>query len=478
MNKRILVIITLFALFFFDSVLAQRKRAKDISPVKNETPIKSELFSHFKFRNIGPGYMSGRIADLAIHPENENIRYVAVASGGAWKTSNAGVTWEPIFDNQGSYSTGSLAIDPNNPNVVWLGTGENDGGRHIGFGDGIYKTENGGKTWNNMGLKDSEHLGTIFVHPNNSDVVYVAAQGPLWSKGGQRGFYKTTDGGETWKRTLGDDEWMGVAEFAVDPRNANRIYAATWERHRTVAAYMGGGSNTGIYRSEDGGENWQKLATGLPSGNMGKIGLAISYQNPDIVYAAIELNRRTGGLYKSYDRGATWAKQSDAVSGATGPHYYQELYTSPHHFDWLYLMDTDVQISKDGGKTFTRLNTQHKHVDNHALAFKKDDPNYLMIGTDGGVYESFDLGDNWRYFPNIPITQFYKVALDDAEPFYNIYGGTQDNSTQGGPSRTDNLNGIQTQTGEWFLIGMVINLLRNQEIQILYAKGKKVRSHE
>ena len=450
MNKRILVIITLFALFFFDSVLAQRKRAKDISPVKNETPIKSELFSHFKFRNIGPGYMSGRIADLAIHPENENIRYVAVASGGAWKTSNAGVTWEPIFDNQGSYSTGSLAIDPNNPNVVWLGTGENDGGRHIGFGDGIYKTENGGKTWNNMGLKDSEHLGTIFVHPNNSDVVYVAAQGPLWSKGGQRGFYKTTDGGETWKRTLGDDEWMGVAEFAVDPRNANRIYAATWERHRTVAAYMGGGSNTGIYRSEDGGENWQKLATGLPSGNMGKIGLAISYQNPDIIYAAIELNRRTGGLYKSYDRGATWAKQSDAVSGATGPHYYQELYTSPHHFDWLYLMDTDVQISKDGGKTFTRLNTRHKHVDNHALAFKKDDPNYLMIGTDGGVYESFDLGDNWRYFPNIPITQFYKVALDDAEPFYNIYGGTQDNSTQGGPSRTDNLNGIQNS--DWRMV--------------------------
>lgn len=394
--------------------------------------------------------MSGRIADIAIHPENDNIRYVAVASGGVWKTINAGVTWNPIFDNEASYSTGCITIDPNNPHVIWVGTGENDGGRHIGFGDGIYKSEDGGASWTNMGLKASEHLSKIIVHPNNSNVLYVAAQGPLWSKGGERGFYKSIDGGKSWTKTLGDEEWTGVTDIVVDPTNANRVYAATWQRHRTLGAYMGGGPKTALYRSEDAGDTWTKLTSGLPEGNMGKIGLAISYQNTDILYAAIELNRRTGGLYKSLDRGATWAKQSDAVSGATGPHYYQELYTSPHHFDWLYLMDTDVQFSKDGGKTFTLLNTNDKHVDNHALAFKKDDPNYLMIGTDGGVYESFDLGDQWRYFPNIPVTQFYKVALDDTEPFYNIYGGTQDNSSQGGPSRTDNLHGIQNS--DWTVV--------------------------
>ncbi len=449
MTRRIIPLLLIIGLFIVEPLDAQRRRKNTASPVQ-ENPIKSDLFADFKFRNIGPGFMSGRVADIAIHPQNDNIRYVAIASGGVWKTMNAGVTWEPIFDNEGSYSTGSLAIDPNNPHVVWLGTGENDGGRHIGFGDGIYKTEDGGKSWTNMGLQDSEHLSTIIVNPDDSDIVYVASQGPLWSKGGERGFYKTKDGGKTWTRTLGDDEWMGVTDILMDPRNPNRLYAATWERHRTVAAYMGGGKNTALYRSEDGGDTWTKLTSGLPTGKMGKIGLALSHQNPDIVYAAIELNRRTGGLYKSLDRGATWTKQSDAVSGATGPHYYQELYASPHHFDWLYLMDTDVQVSKDGGKTFTRLNTQHKHVDNHALAFKKDDPDYLMIGTDGGVYESFDLGDNWRYFPNIPVTQFYKVAVDDAAPFYNIYGGTQDNSTQGGPSRTDNLHGIQNS--DWRVV--------------------------
>ena len=429
---------------------AQRRRRNNPAPAAPATTLDAATFDGISFRGIGPGFMSGRIADIAIHPENENIRYVAVASGGVWKTVNAGVTWESVFDGQGSYSTGCVTIDPNNPAVVWVGTGENDGGRHIGFGDGIYKSEDGGQSWKNMGLKSSEHISKIIVHPGNSDKIYAASQGPLWSKGGERGFFLSLDGGETWMKTLGDDEWMGVTDIVVDPRNPDRIYVATWQRHRTVAAYMGGGPKTGLYRSDNAGENWTKLTTGLPTGNMGKIGLALSHHNPDVVYAAIELNRRTGGIYKSTDRGATWTKQSDAVSGATGPHYYQELYTSPHHEDWLYLMDTDVQFSKDGGKTFTRLNTEHRHVDNHALAFKASDPNYLMIGTDGGVYESFDLGAQWRYFPNLPLTQFYKVAVDDAEPFYNIYGGTQDNSTQGGPSRTDNFQGIQNS--DWRVV--------------------------
>lgn len=410
-------------------------------------------FEGLKMRSVGPAFMAGRIADIAIHPEDESTWYVAVGSGGVWKTENAGITWNPVFDEQSVYSTGCITIDPNNPSTIWLGTGENVGGRHVGYGDGIYRSTDGGTKWKNMGLKESEHISKIIVHPSNSDVVMVAVQGPLWDKGGERGFYKTTDGGESWKRTLGNDEWTGVTEIAIDPRNPDVLYAATWDRHRNVAAYMGGGPGTGLHRSTDGGETWTELKEGLPSSNMGKIGLAISPQNPDVLYAAIELDQREGAVYKSEDRGSTWTKQSETVSGATGPHYYQELYASPHQEGRLYLMDVRVQISEDGGKTFRRMKEEHKHSDNHAMAFKEDDPNYLLFGTDGGLYESFDLGENWRFIDNMPITQFYKLAVDDAEPFYNIYGGTQDNNTQGGPSRTDDYQGIQNSDWKVVLYG-------------------------
>ena len=409
-----------------------------------------ENFSGLKMRNIGPALMAGRIADIAIHPVNDNIWYVAVGSGNVWKTDNAGVTWSTIFDDQGSYSTGAITIDPSNPEVIWLGTGENVGGRHVGYGDGIYRSNDGGSSWTNMGLKESERISRIIVHPTDSDIVWVAAQGPLWSKGGERGIYKTTDGGKTWKQTLGDKEWVGATEIAMDPRNPDRLYAATWQRHRTIAAYMGGGPGTALYGSKDGGETWNKFSKGLPTSNLAKIGLAISPQNPDVLYAAIELDRREGAIYRSTDRGATWEKKSDTVSGATGPHYYQELYTSPHKFDRLYLMDNNIQVSEDGGSTFRRMNETHKHGDNHAIAFREDDPDYLLIGSDGGLYESFDLAQNWRFMENMPITQFYKVAVDDAEPFYNVYGGTQDNSTEGGPSRTDNVQGIQNS--DWRVV--------------------------
>jgi len=428
-------------------LVAQRDRGNSPSP---ESPMQASTFEGLELRNIGPAFMSGRIADLAIHPENPSIWYVAVGSGGVWKTVNAGTTFEPIFDDQPSYSTGCVSIDPSNPDIIWVGTGENVGGRHVGYGDGVYRSDNGGQSWQNMGLPDSEHISKIIIHPDDSDVVWVAAQGPLWNKGGERGLYKTTDGGQSWTKTLGDNEWTGVTDIVIDPRNPDKLYAATWQRHRTVAAYLGGGPGTGIYRSSNGGDSWEKLTQGLPDTDMGKIGLAISPQQPDILYAAIELLRREGGLYRSTDQGSSWEKRSDAVSGGTGPHYYQELYASPHHFDRIYLADATMQVSDDGGKTFTYLNTEHRHGDNHALTFRKDDPDYLLIGTDGGVYESFDLGKNWRYMPNLPLTQFYKIALDDAEPFYNIYGGTQDNGSQGGPSRTDNVQGIQNS--DWKLV--------------------------
>lgn len=445
-SRYTLFIISFFLLFSTSEISAQRTKKTQ----KTSTSLLDSVVSGLKFRSIGPAFMSGRISDVVIHPTNENIWYVAVGSGGVWKTTNAGTTWQPIFDDQPTYSIGAVTLDPNNPSIVWVGSGEDSGGRHVGYGDGVYKSTDGGATWQNMGLKNSEHISRVLVHPENSNVVWVTAQGPLWSKGGDRGLYKTTDGGKTWNKTLGDDEWTGVTDLVMDPRNPDRMYAATWQRHRTVAAYLGGGSNTGLYRSDDGGNTWTQLKTGLPTTAMGKTGLAISPQNPDVLYAALETDRRTGGVYRSIDGGSSWNKMSNTVSGGTGPHYYQELYACPHHEGRLYLMDNTMQISEDGGKSFYRMNRKNKHGDNHAIAFKKDDPNYLLVGTDGGLYESFDLTKSWKYIENLPVTQFYKVAVDDAAPFYNIFGGTQDNSTEGGPSRTDNIQGIQNS--DWKVV--------------------------
>ena len=411
--------------------------------------VDSDTFKGLKFRNIGSALTSGRIADIAIHPENENIWYVAVGSGGVWKTENSATTWTPVFDRQSSYSIGCVTIDPNNPHRIYVGTGENVGGRHVGFGDGIYKSEDEGKTWTNLGLKASEHISKILVHPSDPEVIWVAAQGPLWSKGGERGVYKSSDGGKTWKRTLGDDAWTGATDLLIDPRNPDVLYAATWQRHRTVAMYLGGGPGSGIHKSTDGGETWTKLTQGIPKSNLGKIGLAISHFDPNTIYAAIELDRTQGGIFISRNQGLTWTKQSNTVSGGTGPHYYQELYSSPHHDGKLYLMNNYVQVSDDHGKTFYNMNEKNKHVDSHAVAFKKSDPNYLLFGTDGGLYESFDLTEKWKYVGNLPITQFYKVAVDDSEPFYNVYGGTQDNGSHGGPSRTFSAAGIRNS--DWWI---------------------------
>lgn len=417
---------------------------------KKPLPMSAKTFEGLKLRSIGPAFMSGRIADIAIHPLNPSVWYVGVGSGGVWKTENRGTTWKSIFDGQGSYSIGAVAIDPSHPHTLWVGTGENVGGRHVGYGDGVYRSDDGGKKWRNLGLKKTERISEIIIHPENSKVVWVASQGPLWSPGGERGLYKTTDGGKTWKRVLSAGPYTGVTDIALDPRNPDVMYAATWQRHRTVAAYMGGGPESGLHKSIDGGETWQKLTEGLPEGNLGKIGLAVSPVEPDIVYAAIELNRRKGGLWRSVNGGALWEKRSDAVSGGTGPHYYQELYASPHAAGTVYLADVRMQISEDGGKTFRQLEEKYKHSDNHALVFRADDPAYLLVGTDGGLYETFDRGKHWRFIDNLPLTQFYKVAVDDTEPFYFVYGGTQDNNTQGGPSRTANINGIRN--ADWFVI--------------------------
>ena len=413
-------------------------------------PMSAATFAGLKLRSIGPALMSGRIADIAIHPEFPSLWYAAVGSGSVWKTTNAGTTWTPIFDDQASYSIGCITLDPSNPNTIWVGTGENVGGRHVGFGDGVYRSRDGGASWENMGLRKSEHIGNIVVSPKNSDVVYVAAQGPLWSPGGERGLYKTTDGGASWDMILGGGQYTGVNEVRMDPRDPNVLYATTHQRVRNVAALIDGGPESGIHKSTDGGETWRKLSKGLPEEEMGRIGLAISPQQPDVIYATIELAHRKGGFYRSEDGGESWEKQNDYLSGGTGPHYYQELFASPHQFDRVYQMDVWMHVTEDGGETMEPVGEKHKHVDNHALAFRDDDPYYLLAGCDGGLYESWDLGEHWKFVANLPVTQFYKVAVDYDEPFYNIVGGTQDNSTQHGPARTDNTHGIRNS--DWTIV--------------------------
>lgn len=441
----LLRIIYLFVVISFTTVSAQDKSEES----KKSAPLETAL-SGFSFRSIGPAFMSGRIADIAIDPTNENIWYVAVGSGGVWKTTNAGTTWSSLSDKESFYSTGAITLDPNNSQTVWLGTGENVGGRHVGIGHGIYLSRDGGKTWKNKGLKKSEHISKIIVHPNDSNTIWVASQGPLWSSGGERGLYKSTDGGSSWRKTIELDEWTGATDIVIDPTNPNVLYVASWQRHRNVAAYMGGGPGTALYKSVDGGETWRKLKTGLPKVDMGKIGLAISPQKPNVLYAAVELERRKGAIYRSENGGESWKKMSDTVSAGTGPHYYQELIASPHVFDKLFLMNNYVLVSENGGKTFYQMNESKKHVDSHAMVFKADDPNYILVGTDGGLYETFDNTQNWKFVNNLPLTQFYKVAVDDAYPFYNIYGGTQDNNTQGGPSRTFRTNGISN--ADWYVL--------------------------
>ncbi len=409
----------------------------------------SEAFAGLQLRNIGPALMSGRIADIAIHPRRRNTWYVAVGSGGVWKTTNAGTTWTPLFDQQGSYSIGALAIDPSNPEVIWVGSGENVSGRHVGYGDGVYKSSDGGATWSNLGLENSEHISKIVIDPRDSRVVWVAAEGPLWSAGGERGVFKTTDGGATWSPSLSISADTGVADLEADPRNPDALYAAAYQRRRTVWSLLAGGPESGIWKSTDGGKNWRKLVTGLPKGEMGKIGLAVSPQDPDVLYATIEASEEEQGFYRSANGGESWEKRNGYLSDGTGPHYYQEIFASPHRFDRVYQMDVFVQYTDDGGKTFRPLGETDKHSDNHALAFDPDDPEHLLLGCDGGFYETFDHGTSWKFMPNLPVTQIYKLAVDDDTPFYNVIGGTQDNGTQAGPSRTKNVHGIRNQ--DWYV---------------------------
>ncbi|MEN2280918.1 glycosyl hydrolase [Algoriphagus sp. SE2] len=408
--------------------------------------IYEAAWNSLSFRSIGPSFTSGRIADFAVNPDNPSEFYVGVAAGGVWKTTNKGLNFDPVFDAEGSYSIGVVEMDPNNHNVIWVGTGENNNQRSVAYGDGIYKSMDGGKSWEHKGLKASEHIGMIAIDPRNSDVVYVAATGPLWSAGGDRGLYKTTDGGDNWTKILEISEHTGIHEVHLDPRNPNVIYAVAHQRRRHVFTYISGGPESSIYKSTDGGENFRKIVKGLPSGDLGRIGLDISPANPNVIYAIVEAQEDKGGFYKSTDLGESWERQSDYTTSGL---YYQEVIADPVDVDLLYVMNTYSGVSEDGGKTFKNVGEKNKHIDNHALWIDPKNPNYLLNGNDGGVYESWDRGETWRFFPNLPLAQFYKLGVSNDYPFYYVYGGTQDNFTFGGPSQTTETTGITNRN--WFV---------------------------
>ncbi len=401
-------------------------------------------------RSIGPAFMGGRIADLAIHPDARSTWFAAVGSGGVWRTTNAGITWTPVFDDQSSYSIGCVRIDPSRPNLIWVGTGEAVSGRHVAWGDGVYRSLDGGDSWQSMGLKASEHISDILIDPRNSDVVFVAAEGPLWSAGGQRGLYRTTDGGASWDRVLEVDDDTGVTSAVFAPDDPDTIYAATYQRRRRVWSFNGGGPGSGIHVSNDGGATWTRISEGLPKADLGRIGLAVTAASPEVVYATIEAaEKEDRGFYRSTNRGRSWERRNEYISGGTGPHYYQELFASPTDPDRVYQVDVFLHRTTDGGATFTQLeDAKTKHADNHVLWIDPDDGDHLIVGCDAGIYESFDEGAQWRHVSNLPVSQFYRVAVDNSVPFTNVLGGAQDLGTISGPTRTTNLDGIRNR--DWY----------------------------
>jgi photosystem II stability/assembly factor-like uncharacterized protein len=482
--------------------------------------LTSETFQGLELRSLGPSLTTGRVADVAIDPNHSNIYYVASAAGGVWKSDDRGNNWKSIFDNGGSFNMCCIVVDPKNSDILWLGTGENSNPRSAMYGDGLYKSSDAGATWKRVGLEHSEHIGRIQIDPRNSNVVYVASQGPLWSSGGDRGIYKTTDGGTTWKQVLSISPDTGGNDLVIDPNNPDVIYASTWQRRRGVGQFIGGGPESGVFKSINAGEKWTKLTTGLPKGDMGRIALGVDPKaKPTRVYVLANALGAERGFYRSDDAGATFVRTGamstagrrgggapggaaaagrrgggGAAAGTTppargaqapskevakegaltpntspcaggggqggggdaycggDPGYYNELIVDPIRPDTIWSTDTNLEWSQDGGRTWSDVpNLNGVHVDYHAVAPDPKDINHIIVGNDGGLYESWNNGRNWRHFASLPITQFYRVALDNAKPFYNVCGGAQDNGSMCGPSRTVNRVGIRTS--DWYVSG-------------------------
>ncbi len=440
-----------FRVFLFTALCLANTFAQDAKPEapKPDAPkdiMSTATFGGLRMRSLGPGVTGGRVTAFAVNPQDRAKYFAAVASSGVWKTVNNGTTWTPVFENYGSFSIGAITLDPNDPTIVWVGTGERNSQRSVAYGDGVYKSEDNGKSFRKVGLDKSEHIGRIVVDPRDSKVVYVAAQGPLWGAGGERGLFKSTDSGKTWKNILSISENTGVTDVVIDPSNPDIVYAASWQRRRHVWTLINGGPESALYKSTDAGATFNKLRSGLPGGDLGRIGLDVSPVDPRVVYATVEADNEGTGIYRSSDRGATWEKMSGAIAQGM---YYGQIICDPKEVNRIYLPNVIFQVSDDGGRTLRPLGERNKHVDNHAIWIDPKNTDYQMVGSDGGIYESFDRGANWHFKSNMPITQFYDVATDNSLPFYNVCGGTQDNNSWCGPSRNTSQTGITN--ADWFV---------------------------
>jgi len=406
-----------------------------------------ELLKNMKPRNIGPAGMSGRITSIDVVTDSPDIIYAGAASGGVWKSTSGGIDWEPIFDDQSTASSGAIAIQQSNPSVVWVGTGEGNPRNSLNGGDGVYKTLDGGKTWKKMGLEKTRHIHRIVIDPTNPNTVYVGAIGSPWGEHQERGVYKTTDGGKTWNQILFTNIRSGVADLVMDPTNPNKLIAAMWEHKRDPWFFKSGGPGSGIYVTYDGGENWEKRTDedGLPKGDLGRIGLAIAPSRPNIVYALVESKKNA--LYKSTDGGFKWEKVNDGDDIGNRPFYYSEIYVDPTNENRVYSIFTYVNVSVDGGKSFSQLMPAYGvangvHPDHHAWYIHPENPNFMIDGNDGGLNITKDRGETWRFVENLPVGQFNHIAVDNDMP-YNVYGGMQDNGSWAGPAYVWKAQGIR-----------------------------------
>lgn len=406
-----------------------------------------DLVKNMKPRNIGPGGMSGRVTAIDVVHTNPDIMYSGTASGGLWKSTSGGIKWDPIFDKEVTASIGAVAIQQSNPSVVWVGTGEGNPRNSLNGGYGVYKSLDGGRTWKSMGLEKTRHIHRIIIDPTNPNIVYVGAIGSPWGEHKERGVYKTTDGGKSWKQILFNNIRTGVADMVMDPTNPNKLIVAMWEHKRDPWFFKSGGPGSGLYMTHDGGENWKKLTDkeGLPKGDLGRIGVAISRSNPNVVYALVEAKKNA--LYKSEDGGFKWRKINDKGGIGNRPFYYSEIYVDPQNENRLYSIFTYVNVSEDGGRSFSQLMPAYGvsngvHPDHHAWWIHPEDGSFMIDGNDGGLNITHDRGKSWRFIGNLPVAQFYHIAVDNEFP-YNVYGGMQDNGSWRGPAYVWKAQGIR-----------------------------------
>jgi photosystem II stability/assembly factor-like uncharacterized protein len=404
------------------------------------------LTRDLQWRSVGPSIMGGRIDDFAVVESNPDIIYMAAASSGLWKSTNGGTTWMPIFDDFGTTSIGDVALAPSNPNIVWVGTGEANARQSSSWGNGVYKSTDGGVTWQRVGLEESRHIGRIVIDPKNPDIVYVAALGHLWGPNEQRGLFKTTDGGKTWVNTKFIDEDTGFVDVIMDPSDNKVLYAASYQRRRTPFGFNGGGPGSALWKTTDTGKTWTKLGGGLPTGVIGRIGLDIYRKNPAVIYATIE-HGKDGGIYRSDDRGKTWKKINPLNPR---PMYFSQVRIDPQDDKRIYVLGVSLYVSDDAGKTFKSDGARNLHVDHHAMWIDPRNPNHLIIGNDGGVGISYDRARTWLRVNNVPLGQIYVVGYDMRDPFF-LYAGLQDNGVWSGPSATRHRVGPLND--DWIQVG-------------------------